>query len=104
MESFAPDNDSTWEDVTLPQNLLKKAKEKLYTSFVTLKETYEIKAVDLHLTDETIESLNICEYVPVISRPHGINGNYLLSKADIHIAEPQNSIFYLGSSKGYLAI
>ena len=96
---FAPENDSTWEDVTLPQNLLKKAKDKLFGSFITLNETYEIKAVDLHLTDEKIEALNICEYVPVISRPHGINGNYLLSKADISITEPQNSVFYLGSSK-----
>lgn len=96
---YAPESESTWEDVTLPQNLLKKAKEKLYSSFVTLKETYEIKAVDLHLTNENIEALNICEYVPVISRPHGINGNYLLSKADICITEPQNSVFYLGSSK-----
>lgn len=96
---YAPESESTWEDVTLPQNLLKKAKEKLFGSFVTLKETYEIKAVDLNLTDSGIEALNICEYVPVISRPHGINGNYLLTKADIYIAEPQNSMFYLGSSK-----
>lgn len=96
---FAPENESTWEDVTLPQNLLKKANDKLFGSFITLNETYEIKAVDLHLTDEKIEALNICEYVLVISRPHGINGNYLLSKADISITEPQNSVFYLGSSK-----
>lgn len=96
---YAPESESTWEDVTLPQNLLKKAEEKLSGSFITLKETYEIKAVDLNLTDSSIEALNICEYVPVISRPHGINGKYLLTKADIHIAEPQNSMFYLGSTK-----
>lgn len=100
---YAPETESTWEDVTLPENLLKKAKEKLFSSFITLKEIYEIKAVDLNLTDETIEALNICEYVPVISRPHGINGNYLLSKAEISIAEPQNSIFHLGSSKRTLS-
>ncbi len=96
---FAPESESIWEDVMLPQNLFKKAKEKLFGSFITLNETYEIKAVDLHLTDENIEALNICEYVPVVSRPHGIRGNYLLSKADICITEPQNSVFYLGSSK-----
>ena len=100
---YAPDNESTWEDVTLPQNLLKKAQEKLFGSLITLKETYEIKAVDLSLTDEDIRALNICEYVPVISRPHGIQGNYLLSKAEIHIAEPQNSVFYLGSSRRTLS-
>lgn len=100
---YAPDTESTWEDVTLPENLLKKAKEKLYGSLITLKETYEIKAVDLNLIDDAVEALNICEYVPVISRPHGIEGNYLLSKAEIHIAEPQNSMFYLGSSKRVLS-
>ena len=96
---YAPENESTWEDVTVPHNLLKKAEERLYGTFITLKETYEIKAVDLHLTNEHIEALDICEYVPVVSRPHGIDGNYLLSKADICITEPQNSVFYLGSSK-----
>ncbi len=100
---YAPDSESAWEDVTLPANLLKKAKEKLFGSFVTLKETYEIKAVDLNLTDEDVEALDICEYVPVVSRPHGINGNYLLSKADIYITEPQNSVFYLGSSRRTLS-
>lgn len=100
---FAPESESTWEDVTLPENLLKKAEKKLFGSFVTLKETYEIKAIDLNLTDAGIEALNICEYVPVISRPHGIAGNYLLGKAEIHIAQPQNSMFYLGSSKRVLS-
>ena len=100
---FAPESESTWEDVTLPQNLLKKAEERLSGSFITLKETYEIRAVDLNLTDESIEALNICEYVPVVSRPHGIQGNYLLSKAEIAIAEPQNSVFYLGASRRILS-
>ena len=99
---YAPESESTWTDVTLPENLLKKAKERLYGSFITLKETYEIKAVDLNLTDPDIEALNICEYVPVVSRPHGINGNYLLSKAQICITKPQNSVFYLGASRRVL--
>lgn len=100
---YAPESESVWPDVTLPENLLKKAKEKLYGSFITLKETYEIKAVDLNLTDPDIEALNICEYVPVVSRPHGVDGRYLLSKAQICIAAPQNSIFYLGASRRVLA-
>ena len=100
---YAPEDESVWTDVTLPENLLKKAKDKLYGSFITLKETYEIKAVDLNLTDPDIEALNICEYVPVVSRPHGINGKYLLSKAQICIAAPQNSIFYLGASRRVLS-
>ena len=100
---FAPEEDSKWDDVTLPENLLKKANEKLFGSFVTLKETYEIKAVDLNLTDKTIEALNVCEYVPVDSKPHGIKANYFLRRIDFAIAAPQNSIFHLGSVKRVLS-
>jgi len=96
---YAPSDASTWEDVTIPANLLKKAKEKLYGTFTTLKETYEIKAVDLNLTDESIEALNIYEYVPVKSNTHGIDEKYILNRAEIHIAEPQNSVYHLGASK-----
>lgn len=100
---FAPESESVWEDVTLPTNLLKKARERLSGQFITMKETYEIRAVDLNLTDKNIEALNICEYVPVSSGPHGIQGNYLLYKADIAIAQPQNSVFYLGASRRILS-
>lgn len=100
---YAPESESVWQDVTLPENLLKKAKDKLYGSFATLRETYEIKAVDLHLTDAQIQSLNIYEYVPVISRPHGIDGRYLLYRADMDITSPQNTVYYLGATKRTLS-
>lgn len=100
---YAPENESTWQDVTLPENLLKKAKEKLYGTFPALRETYEIRAVDLHLTDAQIEALNIYEYVPVTSKPHGIDGRYLLYRADIDITSPQNTVFYLGVTKRALS-
>lgn len=100
---FAPEAESVWEDVTLPENLLQKAREKLYGPMGAFSEAYEIRAVDLHLTDGQIEALDICEYVPVVSRPHGIDGKYLLSKADISIASPQNSVYYLGASRRVLS-
>lgn len=96
---YAPESESTWPDVTLPENLLKKAREKLYGTFITLSETYEISAIDLNMTDEDIEALNICEYVPVRSRMHNIDERYLLNRADICIDAPQNSVYYLGASK-----
>lgn len=100
---FAPAEESTWEDVTLPENLLKKAQERLYGSMAALSESYEVKAVDLHLTDPEVEALDICEYVPVVSRPHGIDGKYLLTRADISIASPQDSVYYLGASRRVLS-
>lgn len=100
---YAPELESTWSDVTIPENLLKKAKEKLFGTFVKLNETYEINAVDLNLTDENVEALNICEYVNVSSTPHGISGKYLLNKAELYLAEPQESRFYLGATKKVLS-
>lgn len=41
--------------------------------------------------------------MPVVSKPHGIDGKYLLSKADISIASPQNSVYYLGASRRVLS-
>lgn len=96
---YAPESESTWTEVTLPENLLKKAEVKLHDSFSALRETYEIRAVDLHLTDTQIESLNIYEYVPVVSKPHGIDGKYLLYKAEIDITSPQKTMYYLGATK-----
>ncbi len=100
---YAPESESTWQDVTLPENLLKKAEEKLYGSFATLKESYEIRAVDLNLTDTQIQALNIYTYVPVTSKPHGIDGKYLLCKADMDITSPQNTVYYLGATKRTLS-
>lgn len=100
---FAPETESVWEDVTLPENLLKKARERLYGSMGALRESYDIHAVDLNLTDKEIEELNICEYVPVKSKKHGISGNYLLNKADIAIAAPQETVYYLGASRRVLS-
>ena len=99
---FAPESESTWEDVTLPENLLRKAREKLSGSLRAMRETYEIRAVDLSLTDAEVEALDVCEYVPVESGPHGICGNYLLYKAEIAITEPQSSVFWLGASRRVL--
>ncbi len=95
---YAPIEESTWNDVTLPQNLLRKAEEKLYSAFPLMSESYEIRAIDLNLTDKDIEALNVCEYVPVYSLPHGINSKYLLYRAEIHMDEPQSSIFNLGKN------
>ncbi len=100
---FAPVDESTWEDVTLPENLLEKAQERLYGSMAALSESYEVKAVDLHLTNPEVEALDICEYVPVVSKPHGIDGRYLLTRADISIAAPQDSVYHLGASRRVLS-
>lgn len=93
----------TWEDVTLPENLLTKAKTYLSTK-VKLSTKFTIKAIDLHLADETIESFKLGDYVSVFSKPHDINEKILLTAYSIDLADPVNSTITLGLEKSsYLA-
>lgn len=99
---YAPEDVSTWSDVTLPINLLKKAQDYLNNLGITLKETLELSAVDLNLTDAEVESFNFCDYIRVLSGPHNIYQTYLLRKLDIDIGNPQNTKITLGESKNTL--
>lgn len=98
---YADPDESIWDDVTLPANLLRKAREKLKTGIV-LKKTIEVRAIDLNLTDEQTEALQVCTYVRAVSDPHGIEAWYLLSKAEIHIDAPENTRYTLGAVKAAL--
>ncbi len=95
---YAEPDESIWEDVTLSENLLRKAREKLKSGIV-LKKTIEVKVIDLNLTDGQIEALRVCSYVRVVSELHGIEAWYLLSKAEIHIDAPENTQYTLGAVK-----
>lgn len=95
---YAEPDESIWEDVTLPENLLKKARERLAAGIV-LKKTINVRAIDLNLTNEQIEALSVCSYVRVVSDIHGIAAWYLLSKAEIHIDAPESTQYTLGAVK-----
>lgn len=85
----------TWEDVTDPANLLSKAREYLHGS-VQLSNTLTIKAIDLHLTDDTIEAFTIGDYIRVYSNPHGINERLLLTAYNVDLTNPSGFTFTLG--------
>lgn len=96
---FAPEDVSTWEDVTLPVNLLHKATDALNRVGIKLKETIELSAVDLHLTDRQIAGFNIGEYINIISEPHNIRERYLLRKLEQDINNLQSTKITLGETR-----
>lgn len=95
---YADPEESIWDDVALPANLLKRAQDRLKSGIV-LKKTIEVRAIDLNLTDEQVEALKVCSYVQVVSRLHGVDSYYLLSRAEIHIDAPENTQYTLGAVK-----
>lgn len=85
----------TWDDVTLPENLLTRA--NLYLSNkVKLTDQITIKAIDLNLSDPTIEPFKLGDWVKVYSKPHGIEEISLIQEYDINLFDPVNSVITLG--------
>lgn len=94
----APTKDTTFEDVSLAENLQTKGIEYLSSTGVMLKNTITINAVDLHFTDAEIAAFRIYRNVLVYSKPHEHEGMYKLSKLDIDIMNPQNTKITLGDT------
>lgn len=96
---FAPPEKVTWENVTIPENLKKKAEDWLNNQGVMLNENLTLKAIDLHYADKSIESFDFGKYIHVISKPHGLEKLYLLSKIDIDMLHPENTVINLGEKR-----
>lgn len=87
----APAKDTTWDDVTLPENLLRKAREFLNNQGVKLKNTLTLKAID--------EGFDFLNHVRVQSTPHNISKTYLLTEKTTPLADPKGATITVGSSE-----
>ena len=95
----APVEDTTWDDVTLVDNLKTKAMEYLTGTGMMLSGTITITAVDLSFTDAEIQSFRIYRNILVNSPAHGVaNVSYQLTKLEIDILNPQNTIITIGDT------
>lgn len=84
-----------WDDVTTPEALKRKG-ERWLTDEQFENMVLEVKAVDLHYTDEQIEQFKLFDLVPVHSTPHGLNRNFPLSKMTINLNSPSANTITLG--------
>lgn len=88
----------TWDDVTLPANLLTKARLYLADK-IKLLSRLTLRAIDLHLADETIEAFKLGDYVQVFSEPHGIDEVVLLTAYSMDLTNPAGCTITLGLEK-----
>lgn len=79
----------TWDDVTLPENLLKKAKKRL-NELSSMTKVITIKAVDVSAL-KNVSSFNLHQYIHVISKPNGIDDLYLPTKIDMNLFSPESN-------------
>ena len=84
-----------WDDVTKPENLLKKAQELLNErkNFIT---SIELTALDLSYLDKNLDSFTVGDNVRVISKPHNIDTYFQLNKMPEDMLNPAKSKIVLG--------
>lgn len=86
-----------FEDVTVVENLLKKGQETLQ-EYINSTVSIELSAADLHNLDVNIEAFKIGDNVRVISKPHGLDRYFLLSKLNLALNSVSSCSMTLGAT------
>lgn len=80
----------TWDDVTLPQNLLTKAQEVLKNNIASAV-SISVTAFDLSLVNADIDKIYLGDSVQVISQPQGLDTYFIVKKREKKYLDPANS-------------
>lgn len=83
-----------WDDITIANNLLSKAKAKLLQNTSELMYL-ELTAIDLHNLNTGIDSFEIGNKIHCISTPHDIDIWLIVKSIDIDIDNPANTLIKL---------
>lgn len=87
----------TWDDITLPENLLAAAQKYLATSKLLIT-SLELTAVDLSSLDKSIDSFRVGDHIRVRSKPHKVDADFQLSELTLDLLNPASSKVVLGKS------
>lgn len=91
----------TWDNITDP-NLLKSTAQEALGKAIQEVTSIEITAVDLKLLGADVDSIEVGQYVTVISPPHDIRDNFLCSKIELNLLQPANSVYTFGVTRSSL--
>lgn len=86
----------TFDDVTIPTNLKKKAEAYLEES-INFDYSLEISAIDMKYIDKNLPFIMLGSWIRVKSPPHNLDTQMLVSKLNINLGNPESDIFILGS-------
>jgi hypothetical protein len=86
-----------WEDVTLPENLLRKAKARMAELSKGIT-SMELTIIDESDTGADIGDIRARMYVKCLSKPHGIDGTYLCVSRTRDYLNPSGNTITIGAS------
>lgn len=84
-----------FSDIESATELLNAANEELLKN-ISEATTIELSAVDLHLLDVDVSRIEVGKLIRVISRPHGIDEDFLCSKITLDLLDPSRSSYSFG--------
>ena len=85
-----------WENVTVPSTLLKRAQDYLNNAVPNIR--VEIKAIDAGLIYDFIQPLRVGDIVKATSKVHDLEQEFMVTKLEIPLDEPQQTNITLGMS------
>lgn len=85
----------TWDDVTKPANLLRKAQKYLEESRYIIN-SLELSALDLSILDKDIDGYQVGDTIRVLSKPHGVDDTFQLTERTENLLDPAASTITLG--------
>lgn len=88
----------TWDDVTDPANLLRKAEQYLAERRQIIT-SLELTALDLSYIDKTVDSYRVGDTIHVRSKPHGVDEDFRLTERTEDLLNPAGSRITLGKEQ-----
>jgi len=86
-----------WDDVSSASSLLSKA--EAYLSDIQFDNmSIELSALDLHYLDVNYEAVKLLDELRVISKPHGMDRHFPVTKLEIPLDSPEKTLFKLGDT------
>lgn len=90
-----------WDDIEDPEQLKKNA-EALLDSMIAEAATLEVTALDLRLLGVDVERLQVGKNVRVQSVFHDIDEDFLCSKIELDLLDPEQSVYTFGLERSTL--
>ena len=88
-----------WDNVTVADNLLSKAKSELKNAIDALL-TIEMTAIDLHLLNVDIDRINVGDKIRCISQPHNLDTELIVNSITIDVDNPADTTITLTTLDG----